>query len=567
MKPLMMTKTSALLLRLLLLSVAATLLPSCLENSGGGVLVSASLVAPSSLSAHPVADGSAIDLTWTDNTSEESGFRIEVAPGPITTDSDVTDSATVPANSTTYTYPTQPNTTRYFRIVAVATGVQSVPSNVASATTPNVPLAPQRFDALVGPSGSDNAVSLLWDDTLNETSYTILRSANGGAWATLTSLGKNVTSFTDFSTSADGDYAYRIRANNANGSGAWSPAIRTQTKSANWAIYSSPPSGDISWFASLAVSPSGACTISSYDATSGAVALTSPSPSGTGLSTANLNPGFPASLGYTGTSIATFSSSLHVVANDVYSHELYYLTNETGVWVATPLGQTTDTDKAMIRVDDMGTVHVVHYTAAGDAGLRYLSRSGSTWSEELVSGDQTDDFTFAVDLSNVVHLAYRRATETGYELVYGTRSGGSLGFENIPTSGSPEMCSIAIGPSGAVYIAYNSFTTGGLYLLSNVGGGWTEEVVHQSPLARWGRYNSLAVDGNTGEIHISYQEALYTTLRYASRLPGESWKYQLVEGLGDVGRFSSIGLDFNGNVFIAYGDATNGRVKLARKLK
>jgi hypothetical protein len=419
----------------------------------------------------------------------------------------------------------------------------------------------------VGPSGSDNAVSLLWDDTSNETSYTIIRSANGGAWATLTSLGQNVTSFTDFSTTADGDYAYRIRATNANGSGAWSPAIRTQTQSASWKIASSPPSGDISWFASLAVSTSGACTISSYDANSGAVALTSSPPSVSGLSTVNLNPGFPASLGYTGTSIATYSSSLHVVANDVYSHELYHLTNETGVWVATPLGQTTDTDRAMVRVDDMGTVHVVHYTAAGDAGLRYLSRTGSTWSEEMVALDQSDYFTFAVDLSNVVHFAYRRATQTGYELVYGTRTGGTLGLETIATSGSPEMCSIAIGPSGAVYITYNSLTTGGLYLLSNVGGGWTDEVVHQTPLARWGRYNSLAIDSNTGEIHISYQEALYTTLRYASRLPGEPWTYQLVEGLGDVGRFSSIALDFNGNVFIASGDATNGRIKLARKVK
>lgn len=558
----MKTKTCSLMMRLLALVVAATILPSCLENESSSVLVPP--VAPSGLSALPTADGSGVALAWTDNSSDETGFRIEAAHGPIAMDSDVTDTVVVPADSTAFTYPAEPARTYYFRIRAIAAGVESAPSNVVSATTPDVPPPPERFDALLGATGSDKFMNLLWDDCATETGYTIERSTNGGLWAPLTTVGQGVTSFTDPLTATDIEYAYRIRASNANGSGPWSPAVRAQARSTNWGILVSPPSGDIAWFTSLAVSPFGECKVSSYDATSGMLALSSADIGGV-LSTVNVDPGFPATLGYTGTSIALDDFlQPHIVANDVYGHQLYHLTNVTGTWVATPLDQTSDTDRAIVRTDTQGTPHVIYQSSTGQIGLRYVRRTNPTWNAEWVTFDQTDHFAFVVDPAGVLHLSYRRAAGGGHELVYARRNEGNWSFETLPTAGSPEMCSIAIAPSGAVHIAYNSITTGGLHLLYNSAGGWTDEVVHRSPLARWGRYNSLSIDGNSGTLHLSYQESLYASLRYASRVPGGSWVYQHVDGSGDVGRFSSIGTDSSGRVFIAYGDATNGRVRLAR---
>jgi hypothetical protein len=521
------------------------------------------------MTALPASDGSAIDLAWVDNSDNETGFRIDVAPGPINADGDVTEYTILPANTSAYSYSTQPNTTRYFRVLAVTSTLQSAPSNVVSATTPNVPPPPQRFDALVGPSGSDTIVSLLWDDTATETSYTIDRSANGGAWNTLTSPGQNVTSYTDSSTSSNGDYAYRIRANNGNGSGPWSPVVHAQTRNTSWELLSSPLSGDISWFTSLAVGSTGNTFISSYDAFNGAIAHSTTSLGGT-ISTAEINPGFPATLGFTGTSIALDANgfSSHIVANDTFANVLRHLTNLSGSWVADTIDSpTVNTDRAIIKSGPSNSLHVVyqHQNSGMIPGLRYGARTGVSWTTEwITTSDATDYFAFIVDLAGTIHLAYRRPVSGNYELVYAKRTGGTWTFTTVPTSGSPEMCSIALAPSGAVYIAYNSLTTGGLNLLNNTGGSWTDEVIHQSPLARWGRYNSLAIDNYTGEIHISYQEAIYTSLRYASRLPGGSWVYQHVDGAGDVGRFSSLGTDGNGNVFIAYGDATNSRVKLGR---
>lgn len=519
------------------------------------------------LTALAASDGSAIDLTWLDMSDNETGFRVDVAPGPITVDTDVTEYTILPANTTSYSYPTQPNTTRYFRVLAVTTTNQSDPSNVVSATAPNVPRPPQRFDALVGPSGSDTVVSLLWDDATGETGYTIERGDNGGAFVTLTSVGANVTSYTDFSTTANGNYVYRIRANNANGSGPWSPSVHAETRNTSWELQSTPASGDISWFTSLGVTFSGNSYIASYDASMGLVATSSASLGGS-LTTTDINLGFPATMGFSGTSIALDSSGFsHIVANDSFANVLRHLTNApSGTWTSEAIDSpTTAGDRAQIRVFS-DSLHVVyqHQNSGMISGLRYGVRGTTTWTTEWVTTDPTDYFAFDVK-GSTIHLVYRRPKSGGgYELVYAKRVGGSWSFTALPTSGSPEMCSIAFAPSGDVYIAYNSLTTGGLSLLNNTTGAWTEEVVHQSPLARWGRYNSLAIDNYTGEIHLAYQEEIYTSLRYASRMPGGDWIYQHVDGSGDVGRFASIGIDSNGNVFIGYGDATNQRVKLGR---
>lgn len=545
---------------------AALVLPSCLKSPNGGT--PQVLAAPAGLTALPASDGLSILLIWTYGSQGQTGFRVDTAPVPINSDSDVTEYTTVPATASSYTFPTQPNQTWYFRVLAITTTLQSAPSNVVSATTPNVPLAPGRFDALVGPSGSPTVVTLLWDVSANETGYTIQRSANGGAWIALASPAQSATSYTDSTTAANGDYAYQIRANNANGSSGWSPVIHAQTLDTSWDLEASSGTGDISWFTSLAVGTSGTSYISSYDASTGSVTYSN-APLAFPLTSVDINPGFPATLGVTGTSIALDGDghSTHIVANDTYTHVLRHLTNISGTWSTNAIDNPTANDSALIAMGPSNTPSVVYQHSSGSVtGLRYGTETaiGSWTTEWVTSTDSTDYYAMTIDPAGTVHVAYRRPNATGYELVYAQRAGGIWSFTVVPTDGSPEMCSIAATTSGAVYIAYNSFTSGAFDLVNNAGGTWVSETVHASPLARWGRYNSIALDPVTGEIHLSYQESLYTTLRYASRLPGGAWTHQLVDATGNVGGFSSIQTAVSGNVFIAYGDATNARVKLAR---
>lgn len=106
------------------------------------------LNAPSNLTATAVSS-SQINLTWTDTTTNESGFLIErsLASDPnygfVGIDS-------VPQNQTTYhNINLQANVTYYYRIRTQGPGGASAPSNIASATTfpnnaPPFPTAPQQ---------------------------------------------------------------------------------------------------------------------------------------------------------------------------------------------------------------------------------------------------------------------------------------------------------------------------------------------------------------------------------------------------------------------------------------
>jgi len=92
---------------------------------------SGSLAAPSGLSAL-ASSSTSIDLTWTDNTSTESGFTIEYSQDG----SNWLAEADVSADVTTYSDSGLiPATTYYYRVLAFDSGTNSAWSNVSSATT------------------------------------------------------------------------------------------------------------------------------------------------------------------------------------------------------------------------------------------------------------------------------------------------------------------------------------------------------------------------------------------------------------------------------------------------
>ena len=91
------------------------------------------LRAPSALTATTVSQAR-IDLSWTDNSDHEEGFRIERSPDGTTRWTEI---ATVDANVTTYEDIGLPGgTTQTYRVRAYGGTDSSVPSNMASATTP-----------------------------------------------------------------------------------------------------------------------------------------------------------------------------------------------------------------------------------------------------------------------------------------------------------------------------------------------------------------------------------------------------------------------------------------------
>jgi len=75
-----------------------------------------------------------------------------------------------------------------------------------------------------------------------------------------------------------------------------------------------------------------------------------------------------------------------------------------------------------------------------------------------------------------------------------------------------------------------------------------------------GYFTSLTLDSN-GNPHISYYDSTNSDLKYAYY--DGSWHTETVDSSGDVGQYTSIDLDSNGNPHISYYDSTNSDLKYA----
>ncbi len=180
--------------------------------------------APTGLGANAVGSDQ-INLAWTDNSSDETGFDIErsangSAFGTI---------ATMGANSTSFSDTGRsPSSTYSYRVRAVNGAGGSSYSNVATATTG--PAAPSAPSGLSATAVSSTEVSLAWADTSgDETGFEVQRSTSGAGFSTVATLAVNATSYSDAGRSPSTTYAYRVRAVNAGGNSAYSNTASVTT--------------------------------------------------------------------------------------------------------------------------------------------------------------------------------------------------------------------------------------------------------------------------------------------------------------------------------------------------
>ncbi len=159
-------------------------------------------------------------LQWTDNSSNETLFRIKRAPAAVDTWTSVN---TVGAGVTTYTDTAVPDGAGYrYQVFAENANGPSAGSNIV--VLPAMPAAPSSLTA----SGlSQTSLKLNWvDNATSEDGYKIERAPYGGSFTPLATLaGVNGVTYTDASVPATGEYQYRVYAYNSRGNSAYSGVV------------------------------------------------------------------------------------------------------------------------------------------------------------------------------------------------------------------------------------------------------------------------------------------------------------------------------------------------------
>ncbi len=186
--------------------------------------------APTSLSA-TTASSSQINLAWTDNASNEDGFRIERCQGTGCTN--FLPVATTGANVTTFNNTNLLGSTTYvYRVFAFNGGGDSASSNTAEATTQTPPATPPAPSGLTATAASRNQINLSWvDNSTNETGFKIERckGANCANFVQVGTVGSNTTTFGDGGLAKNTTYRYRVRGYNVSGNSPYSNIASART--------------------------------------------------------------------------------------------------------------------------------------------------------------------------------------------------------------------------------------------------------------------------------------------------------------------------------------------------
>jgi titin len=162
--------------------------------------------APSNLVATAFSS-SRIDLSWTDNSTYESGFKIERSSDGV----NFVEIGTRAANFTTFfNTGLAADTAYHYRVRAYDGANYSAYSNVASATTQGLAAAPSNLSAA---AVSSSRIVLSWTDNAgNEAGFKVERGTDGVTFSQIAVLGANATTYSNINLVATTTYFYRVRA-------------------------------------------------------------------------------------------------------------------------------------------------------------------------------------------------------------------------------------------------------------------------------------------------------------------------------------------------------------------
>lgn len=540
------------------------------------------LGAPGGLTGQMQAGGNQVLLQWADNSSIETGFRVETAQTPMTTPASVTWWTIVAADQTSFAHATIPGNRYYYRVYAITNTQQSSPSSEISVVTATaVPSSP---DPLFADGYSSSSIRLTWDNVSEESGYILERATTaGGPWTTLPGpIGSDVTTFFDTGLPSNAEFFYRVSATNVLGTSPPSNVASASTLANNTFQSTFPTPNDDGLHTSIALLGN-VEYIAYYDQTTtdtmfrtGGLVLTADSGASAGSAP-----------GATGTSIAILPGSPATIyiatIGDGALRRSTRPTSGPGGFTQSIVNPAANGWNGLPRLALGGVQHYVARNFLGGVyGTIYWGQtfSGPGSGGNFIDTGNNDDIPslgLAMDGTGSLHVAYSRSIlfSSTYELIWGYKSSGGVNWAltGLTTTGTPGDVSIAVeqlvgGPTPGTWVPhliYHDKTNGQLvhtWKPSNgVGAGFQTEIIDTVTSADVGAFNSVAM-GPGNRLHVAYYDAVGQNLRYARKDPGGVWELRLLDAIGNVGTHTSIAVDTSSGIHVAYRDESNGDLKL-----
>ncbi len=176
----------------------------------GNIKTTPSTANPPSDLVVTASSATAISLSWTDNSTDEYGFRIERRVGTVGPYSYL---STTTGSTYTDTTGLQSGMTYCYRVCAYQQGGFSAYSNEVQVDTPGL-MTPTGLTAMVI---NEHQVDLAWTDRASDELGFVIERMEGpnGLFQTVGVVGQNVQNYSDTSTYSAKNYYYRIRAYDA----------------------------------------------------------------------------------------------------------------------------------------------------------------------------------------------------------------------------------------------------------------------------------------------------------------------------------------------------------------
>jgi hypothetical protein len=278
-------------------------------------------------------------------------------------------------------------------------------------------------------------------------------------------------------------------------------------------------------------------------------------------------------------SIRQDGGTLHVVYTGRSNPGVVYATCSAdcatpGSWTATVA--VDHGSSPSLAIDGGGRLHLGFYPAA--FGLAYTTCEagcvGSLW--PTVAIDEATlvaelGISLAVDGGGRLHLTYY--DDSNSRLRYATCASAcsmasSWTAVDVDQSvGAGWSTSLAMGPDGRLHVSYVDLFSAELKYATCASACTAADDWTVIPLdASGGRFGSLAVDA-AGRVHVSYQDPVNRDLKYATcaadcTVPA-NWSARTVDAGGSVGSGTSLAVDANGRLHVAYLDNSKSDLKYA----